>query len=439
MKVRVVAVRCRGKSFFPFAGFFQGGRRMSENIFSRICSRESVFLNRNAILPTFTPERLPFREKQIEDMSSHLAALAMNQRAPNLFLYGKVGTGKTVCTRFVTAQLESFAKSRGIDCVPVYVNCRTYASKYKTLLRIARELGNDRDFAGHSAAFVFEKITDAAMKNKRLVLILDEIDKVIDVDELVYALSRANDELPPQSSITLVAISNNALLKNRLDARTKSSLCEHEIVFSPYSGLELEHILSERVTEAFKPGVVGRGAIGLAAALAARESGDCRAAVLMLMRAGELADQQNATRVEESHVRGAQAVVERELVYRMIATLPRHHQMVLYAIADLSASRQGVQNLSGRRDEGLLFSGDVYEQYRSLAGSFGDSPVSARWYREAIGELETYGVISSSASGKGIRGQTRLLRLAVPAPQLRLTLDHALREPAPGIAPSIGY
>ena len=63
-------------------------------------------------------------------------------------------------------------------------------------------------------------------------------------------------------------------------------------------------------------------------------------------------------------------------------------------------------------DENVLFSGDVYDEYTRIASSLEETVVSARWYREYISELETYGLIVTTQSGKGIRGSTRLIRLA---------------------------
>ena len=377
---------------------------MEANIFDSVVRQSSVFVNRTAMLPSFTPGKLPFREKQVFEMSAHLAGIPSGQRVSNLFLYGKVGTGKTVVTRFILRQLDEYCQKHVIAFTPIYVNCRNHATKFRVLHKIAQELEPGKDYLGFSASVVFERLVAIAATGRHLILALDEIDRVSDVDELIYSLSRANDELG-RGSISIIGISNNALLKDRLDARTKSSLCEHEIVFQPYNADELAAILSERARDAFRAGAVAENAIQLASALAARESGDCRAAVMLLQRAGEVADKFGRSPVCDEDVRAASDEVERELIFRMIATLPRHHKMVLYAIADLSSTRAGIQLVNGKREEGLLFSGDVYEQYTSLAKSMGDCPVSARWYREAVSELEMYGVVVSSASGKGIRGQ----------------------------------
>ena len=74
-----------------------------------------------------------------------------------------------------------------------------------------------------------------------------------------------------------------------MDPRTKSSLCEKELVFPPYNAAELRSILKDRVEIAFRPGVVEESAINLAAAIAAQESADARTAVMLLLRAGDLA------------------------------------------------------------------------------------------------------------------------------------------------------
>jgi cell division control protein 6 len=101
-------------------------------------------------------------------------------------------------------------------------------------------------------------------RNKaQLVVALDEVDKTRDLDELVYALTRANDEVTA-GGITIIGISNNIFFRERLDPRTKSSLVEKEMVFPPYNAEELYAILTDRVKRAFVPDSVEESAVRLA-------------------------------------------------------------------------------------------------------------------------------------------------------------------------------
>ncbi|MFH1586247.1 MAG: AAA family ATPase, partial [Candidatus Diapherotrites archaeon] len=255
---------------------------MQQNIFEKEFAKETVFKDRNLVTPHYTPPILPFRETQINEMGDILGFSLKGKKTDNLFLYGKTGTGKTSVAKHVVQQLLDFSVKQNLDVEGCYVNCRNHNSKYRVLIKIVKDLYPEENFLGFSAAFVYEKLLDYVRKGREFVVVLDEVDKVKDLDELIYSLTRGNDELD-KGSVSLIGISNNLMFKDRLDPRTKSSLCEQEMVFPPYNAEELREILKQRAEMAFKPRTVQSSAINLAAALAAQESGDARTAVMLLL------------------------------------------------------------------------------------------------------------------------------------------------------------
>ncbi len=399
---------------------------MEMNLFEKQLTKQSVFTDKDIISPHHVPQRLPFREKQIDEITQGLVSVVNSAKPNNLFVYGKTGTGKTSTVKFVTDQLNEFVSLRNLPVYSTYINCRSHSSKYKVLLKAVRAFFPSNDFLGYSASFVYEKLLDFASQNgAHIILILDEIDKVKDIDELVYLLSRGNDELQ-KGSITLIGISNNLMFKDKLDPRSKSSLCEREMVFSPYNATELKEILFDRCEKAFRPGSVTESAIGLAAAIAAQESGDARTAVMLLQRAGEIADRDQVLIVDETYVEKAKASVEEEIIFSMISTLPEQQQMVLYAISQMTMQRKGLRKVNGEIEEGVLFSGEIFETYLDIAKKFDLKPITSRWYRQYINELEMYGLILVTSSGKGIKGQTRLIKLGFDASRIKVALEKEL-------------
>jgi cell division control protein 6 len=309
----------------------------------------------------------------------------------------------------------------------VYINCRTHNKKYKVLLKCLRELfpnEPDKAFQGYSSAYLYEKLVSFVRDTEtHLLLVLDELDKVRDLDELIYSTSRSNDELP-KGGISVIGISNNLLFKDALDPRTKSSLCQQEMIFPPYNAEQLHTIIEQRVQEAFHPGAVESGAISLASAIAAQESGDARTAIKLMLRAGELADEQHEGKVTDVHVKNARSSVEQEIIMEHVTLLPEHEKLVLYTIAALTLQRRPIQTLSGTKAEGVLYSGEVYEEYERQAKKFKfNDPVSARWYREYINQLEMYGMIVTTQSGPGVKGQTRFIKLKVDAQKIKDVLE----------------
>lgn len=397
-----------------------------ENIFEKEFAKETIFIDRNLMTPHYTPKVLPFREPFIESTSKILSVTLKGSKADNIFIYGKTGTGKTSVTKHVMNQLLEFASSKNVPVEGNYVNCRNHNSKYRVMIKIVKDLYPEENFLGFSAAFIYEKLLSYARKGKQLVIVLDEIDKVKDLDELIYGLTRANDELD-KGGITLIGISNNLMFKERLDPRTKSSLCQHEMVFPPYNAQELVEILKQRTAIAFKPNTVDESAINLAAAIAAQESGDARTAVMLLLRAGELADMKGGI-VTDKEVQKAKKQVEEELITNMVSTLPEQQQLVLYSIACLSLQKKPMQKITGEKEAGVLFSGEIYDEYCRISKKFKEQTVSARWYREYITELEMYGLIYTANSGKGIKGQTTLIKLDFEAEKIKNLIEKQLLD-----------
>jgi len=247
------------------------------------------------------------------------------------------------------------------------------------------------------------------------------------LDELIYTLTRANDELK-KGGISIIGISNRILFKDELDPRSKSSLYEREIVFPSYSANELQKILQERAEIGFRSGAFTAGAISLAGAIAGRESGDARYALKILTRAAEIAEETRKEKITDAEVKSARDMVEFDIVKEQIEKLPENHQLVLYAVAKLSSSGSKYSRLEEGEIEGYLFSGEIYEEYSRICKAFRKPSKTARSYRSYLNDLEVLGLLTSMESGKGIRGHTKLIKLGHPAPEVIKIVSKFLGE-----------
>jgi len=390
-----------------------------QDIFEQEVRKETIFQDRNVLSPHYIPEHLPHREKEIEQIMKAIAPALSQKRPNNLFIYGKPGTGKTASTKHVLERLGNVREKYGAKVDSLYINCRVHNTKYQVLLKCTETCFPNENFMGHAATHLYEKFLHYVEKNGLVyIVVLDEIDKVKDLDELLYSLTRSNDELEI-GHIGLIGISNNITFKERIDPRSKSTLCQEEMVFAPYNGVQLESILGERAVMGFKQDKCEKSAISLAAAYAAQESGDARYALKLLLKAGELADGDNVI-VTDRHVKNARSAVEEDIVYEVLSTLPDHQSVVLYAIAALTEEGGHYARLGAvDNKDPVMFSGEVYERYERICKEWKMSPRSARWYREYLNELEMLGLITTTISGPGIRGNTRLIRLAFPAKKVK--------------------
>lgn len=384
--------------------------------FEAMLRKESIFADKDVLSPHFIPAMMPHREKELEAVMRVVSPALKGGRTQNLFLYGKTGTGKTSTAKHV---MELFEKEQTKSKM-CYMNCRIYNSRYRVLQHVVKEFMPAFDKPGYGMSFIYEKIIDwVESDGKCLVIVLDEVDMVHDLDDLIYTLIRSNDDLK-KGHVSVVGISNKLNFKQKLQPRSKSTLCETEMVFPPYNAPQLEAILQQRAGVAFAKGHVEEEALGLIGAIAARETGDARYALRLLLRAGEIAEGAGAKKVLAEHVEEARRSVDENVAIDAISTLPEHQQLVLYSVAALSLKGGKYSKLADEGDNFLL-SGEVYEQYAASCRKFGREARSARWFREYLNELEMLGLVSMVESGRGIRGHTRLVKIAyVPSKVMKI-------------------
>ncbi len=389
---------------------------MAKDSFEEILKRESIFQNMRVLSPHYIPDQLPFRENHIKEIKIILSPALKGQKPRNLIIYGKTGTGKTCTVKKVQKEFNEFAKK---GATMHYINCRIYNSRYRILQKLMKYYVKELEKSGFGITFLYEKLVETLEKGEQIIVILDEIDITKDLDELIYTLTRANDETV-HGGVTIIGISNKLSFKDSLDPRSKSSLYESEMIFQPYTAEQLRKILEERVKIGFKKGVVEQSAINLAAAITSQESGDARYALKLILKAGEVAEQLEKEKVTDEEVELARKKVELDLTRETINSLPTMHQIVLYVIAKLTKSGSRYTRLDGEHI-GSLFSGEVYEEYERTCRALGKKPRTSRWYKEYLNDLEILGLITTTPSGKGVRGQTTLIRLG-PQPEIILSI-----------------
>jgi len=406
-----------------------------KNLFSEYTSDYRIFNNKEALSPHFTPPKLPYRENEIKSVVSLMAPALKKEKPANIFIYGKTGVGKTIVTRFVSSELLGMCKDKGIPLFITYINNKIHDSKYRVLVKLLKDVwGQNKEYfeakgikvhdSGAPPTTIYETLLKfVGTQGAGVVVILDEIDAVKDLDSLLYALTRANDDVK-RGFVTVIGISNNLFFKKKIDPRSKSTLCEEELVFPPYNAKQLTTILKDRIKMGFKEGKVDVSALRLIAAIASKEGGDARYALRLLRKAGEIAESGNARLVKVKEVEEAKKGVEEDIVLESLTTLPDHQQVVLLALANLVENAQ--KDLRGERRKQFI-SGEVYDEYKRTCGWVGEKPRSMRWVREYLNDLEMLGFISMQFTGKGTRGQTRLIELGEDPIKIKQYITKSLK------------
>ena len=439
----------------------------SRGLFDDLLEGEPIFEKKEVLRPAYTPNKLPHREEQINNMATILVTALRGDTPSNILIYGKTGTGKTASAKFVSEELESTSQKYEVPCEVEYINCEVTDTQYRVLaqlankfiakneavieskLETARDLQDDVDERGPVALEgteyetpadladrieeleteyeemepvpmtgwptdrVYSTFFDAVDYHERVVVImLDEIDKLVEKsgDDTLYNLSRMNSELE-NSRVSIIGISNDLKFTDFLDPRVKSSLGEEEIVFPPYDATQLRDILQQRANVAFKEETLTDDVIPLCAAFAAQEHGDARRALDLLRTAGELAERDRTDIVNEKHVRKAQDKIELDRVVEVVRTLPTQSKLVLYATILLE--KNGVHSIN---------TGEVFNIYKRLCGEVDADVLTQRRVTDLISELDMLGIVNAVVVSKGRYGRTKEISLSVPIDETEAVL-----------------
>jgi cell division control protein 6 len=374
-------------------------------IFTSYANGVGIFRNKDTLSADFTPENIPHREKQVRELALMLAPVLRGEKPSNIFIYGKTGTGKSLCIKKVSNSLEETATQTSKKVKIIYMNCKMRKvadTEYRLLAQLLSYFGQEVPFTGLPTNTLYKNLFEMLENNGgNVVLVLDEIDALLEKvgDDILYNLTRINQELNG-AKITIVGISNKVSFIDNLDPRIRSSLSEEEMIFPPYNANELRDILTERTRTAFNSGAAEHAVITKCAALAAQEHGDARKALDLLRVAAELAERGNDKRVTENYVDAAEEKLDRDRIIEIIRAQPKQSKMVMLSI--LSLYKQGNKSMQ---------TGEVYGLYEKIALRNGLKTLTQRRVSDLISELDVLGVINASVISKGRYGRTRKINI----------------------------
>ncbi|MDI6640197.1 MAG: ORC1-type DNA replication protein [Methanocellales archaeon] len=386
-------------------------------LFEDLLSIKPIFVNREILRPSYTPDYLPHRKEQINRMATILVAAIRGETPSNILIYGKSGTGKTAVAKYVGRELERTCEVRRNPCTVLYINCEVVDTQYRVLYHLAGHFDREIPSTGWPTDQVYAEFKNGIdTESRTVIIILDEVDKLVKKgDEILYNLSRINSELD-NAKVSIIGISNDLKFIEFLDPRVRSSLGEEEIIFPPYDANHLRDILEQRANMAFRQGTLDPEVIPLCAAFAAQEHGDARRALDLLRVSAELAERSQSDIVKEEHVRWAQDKIELDRIVEVVRTLPTQSKLVLYSIVLLN--RKG------------LTTGEVYKVYKDLCHKTDMAVLTQRRVTDLISELDMLGIINAIVVSKGRYGRTKEISVSIPTEQIKSVLleDYRLKS-----------
>jgi cell division control protein 6 len=258
------------------------------------------------------------RDADLKLMAAFLSEVFRIGQARNLFVYGKPGTGKTVCVRYLLKEINKHAEETKALVSAIYVNAGRTRTPYYTMLEIIKGLGLKVPDVGWQM-FRLKRAFENMLMDKAVVIAIDEVDSIIfkEKEPLVYYLNR-------QPKTTLILISNRLEDAVQLPERALSTLQPRSLQLEPYTPEEASKILLERVEQAFQPNIITNKLLDEVAKATAKR-GDVRLGFHVLLSAGLLAEKAGKTRIEAEDV---QAAVEGETELGILREIDRIRKQV---------------------------------------------------------------------------------------------------------------
>lgn len=364
----------------------------------------SVLAHDDALKDDFTPDGLPEREQELEDIHYVLEPASRGYTPHNAFIYGPSGQGKTVATKIKLDELEGFIHDSAEVDVPFrtfYVNCADLKSSYQVAGEVLKEISPEWDERprGYGLSNLFDWIFERMNElGGIIVIVLDEIDVIGDDDTILYKLSRAraNDEVTDDVRPSVIGISNDFDFHDNLSQRVKDTLCEEEVRFAPYDANQLRAILERRAEKAFKPGVLEDDVIPLCAAYGAQSTGSAREALRLLYKAGTLAQRDAVERVTEEHVRKGREKIEKETVREGAKDLTDQETAALLSVTLLE-----VEGETPARTK------EIYQEYKQIAVHVNLDVSTTRSFRDQLQALDLYSFLDGAKKTGGMEGGKR--------------------------------
>jgi archaeal cell division control protein 6 len=380
-----------------------------------------ILQNSKVLSPNYVPSHLIGRKKEILELARIFKPIDSKGYPSNALVLGYPGSGKTVVTKFLLQKLMERLENKHImdhTLKWVYISCKVQHTENSLLFEIIKQVNPETKIPkkGFSLDYYYSALWDAIRDiNVSLVIVLDEID-YLKKDDLLYNLSRAGESqfIDDGHFISTIGISNDLHYGENLDPRVKSSMNFKDFVFSLYDAEQIKMILDDRVQLAFYDGAIDNEAIGLCAAISAKDHGDARKAIELLRAAAIYAEENGFPQVLSEHIDGVLDTIDFDRFEKLVPSMALHKKIVLISILRLLNHNKKTTNAT-----------EIKDMYMKISKQIGEDSRSRTNVANVITELKMIGIIKEVALRKGQGASGREVELNVPS---RNKIENALYE-----------
>ena len=291
-------------------------------------SSESLFKN-NSDTPldfSFIPKPVKYRENEQRTIASCMKPLFQEKTGRHVFVHGQPGVGKTIACRHLLREIDDETD----EIVPIYINCWKHNTTFKIVMEIC-ELMEFKFVQNRKTEELFRWVKQALNK-KSAALVLDEADKLEDLDFIYMVLEEIYRK-------TIILITNYKDWLIELDDRIKSRLMPEVAEFKPYNNEETRGILKQRMDYAFYSNVFENDAFELIARKTA-ELQDIRNGLHLMREAANIAESKSSRKVLLEHAKLALEKID-EFTIKNPSELASDEKLILDLVKGNSGKRIG--------------------------------------------------------------------------------------------------
>ncbi|MCQ2079995.1 MAG: AAA family ATPase, partial [archaeon] len=282
----------------------------------------------------YVPDKLLHRDRQMAELERMFSPLALDQRACSAFLFGGVGTGKTVTAKRFCLDMAEYFQGKSVRMGNRYVNCRIKGSEYAVMLEIVRYFDPgfpERGFALDELVTILRRNIES--QKMAMVVTLDEADYLLkgNSKDLIYQLSRFSEGLSG-GSLSLILVSQVSLAGMIDEASMSTFRRANMISFDKYTTAEIREIMAYRAEIALERDVLPSESLDLLARQS-EEYGDARYALEILERSAHIAESEGKPEIDLDCVRTAASSIYSDASEVKLQHLDFNKKLALLAIA----------------------------------------------------------------------------------------------------------
>ncbi|HNR25549.1 MAG TPA: ORC1-type DNA replication protein [Methanobacteriaceae archaeon] len=355
-----------------------------------LMGEETLFRNVEAFNPDYIPDRLLHRDLQMEALAMCLRPALRGGKPKNAVILGAPATGKTTALRKVFQMVEE--TSDKLYCV--YVNCQISTTRFNIFSDIYEHIMGHRP---PETGIPFSRIYGEIMKKlvqeeKALIVALDDVNHLFyskNANQVFYDILRAH-EVFKGARTGLFAIISDIEFRFMLDKNVSSIFIPKEVIFHPYTKEQMEDILGERVKVGFYPDVVSGKVLERISELT-YSTGDMRLGIDILSSSGDLAEAESSKAIQIKHVEEAVKNIS-----------PSSLEGTLEALSPLESA---LLRLIANTPDDENTAGSLYQSLKK------EKKISYASFDRALKKLELLRIIDTRFTGKGVKGNSRLVIL----------------------------